>query len=93
MVSEAGGKAVRVEEKDGLGVLPEASRPQGLFFPAVPGGLEAGSKALLPRAWVHFGFPPPSADGGKTGGMSTYLSVTMRHACPTYFFKHCFYTI
>lgn len=29
MVSEAGGKAVRVEEKDGLGVVPEASRPQG----------------------------------------------------------------
>lgn len=49
MVSEAGGKAVRIEEKDGLGVQPEASRPQGLF-PAVPGGLEAGSKALLPRA-------------------------------------------
>lgn len=92
MVSEAGGKAVRIEEKDGLGVQPEASRPQGLF-PAVPGGLEAGSKALLPRAWVRLGFPPPSADGGKTGSMCPYLSITMMHACLTYFFKHCFHTI
>lgn len=40
---------MHVREKDGLGVLPEASRPLGLFFPPVPGGLEAASAASLPR--------------------------------------------
>lgn len=74
MVSEAGGKAVRVGEKGGLAILPEASRPQGLFSPPVPGGLEAeaGSKALLPRAWVRVGSLPDSADGGKTGDMHLF---------------------
>lgn len=40
-----------------MDVLPEASRPLGLLSPPEPGGLEAGSEALLCRTWVRFGIP------------------------------------
>ena len=45
---------MRVREKD---VLPETGRPLGLFTPPEPGGLEAGSEALLCRTWERFGIP------------------------------------
>lgn len=52
VVSETGGEALSVGQKDGLGVLPEASRPLGLFSP-MHGHLEMGSlggNVLFPRA-------------------------------------------
>lgn len=47
--AEAGGEAVPVGEKGGVGILPEARRPPGLFSPLGSGGSEAGSAASLPR--------------------------------------------
>lgn len=52
VVSETGGEALSVGHKDGLGVLPEASRPLGLFS-SMHGHLEMGGlggEVLLPRA-------------------------------------------
>lgn len=52
VVSETGGEALSVGQKDGLGVLPETSRPLGLFSP-MHGHLEMGSlggEVLFPRA-------------------------------------------
>lgn len=88
LVSEAGySKAMRVRRKDGLDFMPEASRPLGSFSPPVAGGSEAGTKALLPRAWAHWKSLCILQMEAKLVKCPC-PSITIMHACLTCYFSN-----